>query len=488
MFDRSFLKKNILFLILDIFLVLSTILFVEESLGRAIILAISFLIHIFFLLYTKNPVYSSILYILITLPFNITYQLPEYVEILSSRIHIYDAYINGIFVNYLVPTISIVDIGIFLFLFSTLFYKGITFLKNSLSKYKIILSIFVIFLIIQNVLLKDFVVVINSFRFVSIFLSFIFLIDIMKENGQKFFKKNNLLVTITLLLNTLIQGFIGIMQFTRGTSLALSSIGESQVVAGMSGSSFIELNDQLFLRAYGTFPHPNIFAGFLIFSSLVSVIIFKKNKGWIRYLNIMNILFCFVIMFFTFSRVGIFLIVLNIFIFVCKEMYSRKIFRKKTFSFFPIFVLERFVNLFNGDDSGWRDRKNLMEASFKVIKENIILGTGFGNFVRAMENYVPRTSKGIMLLQPVHNIFLLLFSETGIIGFLLFSVFLFKILRKNIKKITILGIVVFVDLIVIGLFDHYLLSLPQGLVIFFSLIFLIILESYISKKNKYDVK
>ena len=94
-----------------------------------------------------------------------------------------------------------------------------------------------------------------------------------------------------------------------------------------------------------------------------------------------------------------------------------------------------------------------------------LIGVGIGNFPRGMEEYVPRTTSGIQLLQPVHNIPLLWISEIGVLGSVLYIALLVNILRKKIKKLTLLSVLVIISVLGIALFDHYFFSLPQGMII-----------------------
>ncbi|PIY75070.1 MAG: hypothetical protein COY85_01340 [Candidatus Portnoybacteria bacterium CG_4_10_14_0_8_um_filter_40_50] len=95
------------------------------------------------------------------------------------------------------------------------------------------------------------------------------------------------------------------------------------------------------------------------------------------------------------------------------------------------------------------------------------MGIGQGNFVWTFTNL------GLFenwVYQPVHNIYLLIAAETGILGLFAFLWFLFKIMRsvylerKAIKDklafYSFLSIVFF--LLAIGFFDHFLWDLQQG--------------------------
>jgi len=102
---------------------------------------------------------------------------------------------------------------------------------------------------------------------------------------------------------------------------------------------------------------------------------------------------------------------------------------------------------------------------------------GLGKFVEYMGENAPLTKNGLYLLQPVHNIFVLLLAEFGVIGFFSFFFLLFGILRRNIKKFNIFVILIILSVIGIGLVDHYFVSLPQGLGMFWLFIGIAILFS-----------
>jgi len=286
-----------------------------------------------------------------------------------------------------------------------------------------------------------------------------------KEKTKKFF----LSASFVLLLNVVIQGGIGIVQVLRGASLSFSFLGESQVVSGMQGSSFIDLGGRIFLRAYGTFAHPNLFAGFLILSLLVGILSSKKIPGFGVTLKILSLL----LLPFTFSRSAVLIAVFILLLLLLKGISKT---RQNILSISPLLFLERFTNLIKGGDNSWKDRVSLLKSSLEVIKENFLLGTGFGRFVKAMEDYVPRTSRGILLNQPVHNIFVLIFAELGIFGFLSFFYVLIKLFLDNFKRFTFFKISVLLSIIIIGFWDHYFFSLPQGFGVFFFLYLLLVLD------------
>ncbi|MDD4382163.1 MAG: O-antigen ligase family protein, partial [Candidatus Dojkabacteria bacterium] len=406
-------KVRIFISVILLFVIITPIIFWGESPAKAISIAISLLLLALMCLITKKPALSSLLYILLILPFNITFQL-----------NIVDPYVNGVYVNYLVPTLSILDLAIVVFLFASFIELGYKRIKDLFKKHSIWLILLFLFLLVQNIFLKDYLSIFNSLRIILYSKALIVGIFYLNKENRNYLGRGILYI---LLFTIIIQGVLGIIQFTRGSSLGLGFLGESQVVSGMQGSSFVTLNYELFLRAYGTFPHPNIFAGFFVLSTMLLLFIQRHLTKTQKIISFILIFLISIFTLFTFSRLCIILLGMILLVY-----FSRYIFRKKLISFTVPLFLERFLNLFSGLDSSLQDRINLIKASFNVIRENILLGTGIGNFVRGMKEYVPRTYNGIQLLQPVHNIPLLWVSELGVLGSLLYIGLIVDLLRKNI--------------------------------------------------------
>jgi len=146
--------------------------------------------------------------------------------------------------------------------------------------------------------------------------------------------------------------------------------------------------------------------------------------------------------------------------------------------FYPQF-LERGVpisagpNADIGNETNQRaisDRLLYQQIAAQMIKEKPLLGVGYKNFVRVMDDY-SEVELAPYQHQPVHNIYSLVAAETGIIGLIVFLMFIGSILYKAWKSsltsasITLLSI--FIGFLFIGFFDHYLLTIQQGSLMFF---------------------
>ena len=132
-------------------------------------------------------------------------------------------------------------------------------------------------------------------------------------------------------------------------------------------------------------------------------------------------------------------------------------------------ISSRFANLSSTDESVVV-REKLVESSFAMIKDSPVFGVGMNNFLINLPFYQkPTTTSLFTYLQPVHNIFFLIATQTGIVGLSFFAWFIFITTRriKNEKFIihNSLFIILFIVL-VLGMFDHYFLTLQQGQLLF----------------------
>jgi hypothetical protein len=404
----------------------------------------------------KDFIKSSLLTIFLTLSFNITYQLPYSV----FGLQLADPFVDGVIVNYLVPIVSILDISVILLLLSMFFSKKINLEWEGFSFLKIF-TLFASYLIVQSVLKGSFLSLFNSFRLLLYLFTFY---NLFKNIKSVLNQKTYIYLLIGSIFLVLFQGVVALLQFSGGSSLGLSFLGESHVVSGMSGSSFLNLNDSLYLRGYGTFPHPNVFAGWLIFNILLGCFLFENMNKKRDYAIVLMILSSLVLIL-TFSRISFFVCVIVWVAFLVKVFIDSK--GMKSFAFLGL-LSERVLNLFNSGDTSWSDRVGLMRSSFHIIKTNILTGVGLGRFVANMDDTVPRSSSNILLLQPVHNVFLLIVSEIGLIGFSLFGTLLYFFFKN--REWSLRFVMGLIAIFIISMFDHYLFSLPQGLGMLFLLL------------------
>ena len=75
----------------------------------------------------------------------------------------------------------------------------------------------------------------------------------------------------------LFQSVLAILQFAKQSSLGLEIFHESTLAVGLKGVAEISAGGLEFIRAYGTFPSPNVLAGFLGICLLFAFYLFLKD-------------------------------------------------------------------------------------------------------------------------------------------------------------------------------------------------------------------
>ena len=383
-------------------------------------------------------------------------------------------FIYGLRIDYLSPTLYLTDILIFLiFIFS---FKNI--LKLLIQKYKNILVYFLLFLLFLLVgisasknQLSGLVGIIKIIEYV--YLGVFFYLNFNNLNKKLFI--------LLFILGIFFESLLSLGQyFNKGSFQGLLYfLGERSFNQQTPGIANASINGELMLRPYGTFSHPNILSGYILLSSVL-ILSFKEtlNKNLIKLVLIFSTLGIFI----SFSRVAMvtwIIFLLTYFLIAMVKKYKNlklnTTFLKEglmvlsiVLIFFLILlsnsiVLERFT-LFSFSDESVTQRVSLINSSFNMIIKSPVFGVGINNFLNNLE---PEFNNPI-LIQPVHNIFLLVFSQIGIIGFFAFMYLFFKsftrviALNKNIFiKLSLLTVI-----ILIGLFDHYLLTIQQTQILF----------------------
>ncbi|MAF20371.1 MAG: hypothetical protein CMI55_01675 [Parcubacteria group bacterium] len=294
----------------------------------------------------------------------------------------------------------------------------------------------------------------------------------------------------------LIQALIALVQFLNQQSLGLRLLGESPLAIGISGVAKIMVGPLKMIRAYGTLPHPNVLAAFLLVSIFFLYFLWLSKKH-----SFLNNLFLLIVYWFlltglllTFARtiIAIFLLAsLIYFIFIVWKVIQ--VFNgpllKRTIAVFLLFVVFSVsLGLLAWPELSDRFQVSLTEQSvglrvfygqiaLAMIHDHPWLGIGLGNLVWEMRQALDLLAAWIH--QPVHNIYLLIASEIGLIGLAVFLMFVYQLLRQyreqrteNKEQKTVLLFLVSC-LLIIGLFDHFFWTLQQGQIMFWLILGLI---------------
>lgn len=264
-----------------------------------------------------------------------------------------------------------------------------------------------------------------------------------------------------------IESLIALAQFLFQRSIGLYYLGEAHLGSDVLGLARVGLFGKNLIRAYGTFPHPNILGGFLLFA-IVATIWCKPTKNY-KLILLTQLLGLGL----TFSRsaiLGLILIfLLNWKNFTAYLPFKSGVQRKSILITILVLLFGTFLlrspleKIINGTDPSTRLRLEYAAAAYNRFIASPILGRGWGTGPIELSAFskFPFYS---WEMQPVHNIFLLVLSDLGILGLMVFLYFIYSSLNKkgNIWKY------LFIAYLFIGLLDHYFLTLPQGIFIFFA--------------------
>ncbi len=396
------------------------------------------------------------------------------------------------------------------------------------------------------------------------------------------------IVSVTLIISGFIQSIIAIGQFISQSSLRLTFLWESQFSAFQAGVAKIILLDQVFIRSYGLFPHPNILAVFLAVTIILTLrqwfILHQKmfhveqsdllaenvprgtlDRPRVILGNFLKYVYSFLtagknlpndkIMFhvehsviivkialavqvfgflLAFSKGGFLGLLLGLIYIFCKLLSLRlrvsptKNVPRGTLEFkqefywykcstwnkwsrglkmFHVEQLPDYIGLLVfGMVAGvligtinWyffliqpiKERFILQQWAFLLFKENPILGSGIAQSVYHMQNFASE-KLAVWQFQPVHNVFLLISTELGILGCLLFIVTLYIAAKRMfhvehqhkafVEKrdsyfFAGLGIV----LLVTSLLDHYYWDIQQGQLLFWLILSLIVSQGVLKR-------
>jgi len=273
---------------------------------------------------------------------------------------------------------------------------------------------------------------------------------------------------------------LGVYQTIQGSSGDSTLLGLAAKHVDTSGVAVVETASGRMLRAYGSFPHPNIFGGYLS----VALVLLAWLARYIRHRRDL-VLLCIPIivlsasLIMTFSR-GAWLGLIAGGLFLIWQMFwNRKMPPSRamplitfglltmliTLGVFHNQVVARFDTSLRVEAISVEERASQYMTFNDVFFSSPILGAGPGAYTFALEQLDPGNPS--WSYQPVHNTLLLIMAELGIIGFF-FGVRWVYLMDKQTYSLkrnahTMFALSVGLTLLVIAFFDHYLWSLWPGL-------------------------
>lgn len=272
-------------------------------------------------------------------------------------------------------------------------------------------------------------------------------------------------ISPVLTLAVVFSSLIGLGQFLRQSSLngIFWWFGERTFSLTTPGIARAIWRDHYFLRPYATFSHPNSLAGFLLVS-LVMIPPFLKNQKYF-FPALFLILITLIL---TFSRTVWLAGIIVLLISVLRILVKKQIAFKKIIILAGLFSLSSFLLAsfflkimppFFWEEESFLRRQNLVFLTLKIICQSPFSGVGLNNYLPALSVLISQ-NENVYWLQPVHNIFLLIAGETGLIGLFITALLLKNFLEK--RKNNYFLFLAFLIVLLTGTTDHYWLTLQQN--------------------------
>ncbi len=286
------------------------------------------------------------------------------------------------------------------------------------------------------------------------------------------FKKSAVAAPILVSLSLIIVGILAIWQFVMQQSIGglWYYLGERSFTSLTPGIANANLHGSLVLRPYASFPHPNVLAAYgVIMLTYLLFIPYKLKGNLARCLLVAAGVMGFLIIMLSMSRTGIGVMFVVLFIWLLRLIKKNP---KALFVVLLVLVLSgvllnetsaylRFTTL-SFSDEAVIIREFLIAKALGIISTHPLTGVGLQNFLPSLAQLTPVLTP-LSYFQPVHSVYLLIATETGLVGLLLFVSLLvysaFKIFSTKQKLVKLMLLVVF---LLLSLTDHYFYTLHQG--------------------------
>lgn len=331
----------------------------------------------------------------------------------------------------------------------------------------------------------------------------------------------------------LVQAVVGLGQFKEQRSLGLGVFGEPVLESHTGAASTIRAEGGRVLRAYGTLPHPNVYGAYIMlavlaaaywylrYEELLSTELFNHPRGWWsmpRALGVLNqyvthryfyarllIAACAFVLIIaltlSFSRSAWIAAAVAILVLVSMRIRSMHGLGGSvrlvamlaacavvTYGMFAPIIRPRAA--LTQAEPAVQDRLAYMRIARSISEENPG-GVGPGNQVLygvEQRLYQHQGMRAVWAWEPVHNMYLLILGEYGVLGLLSFIVILgmvtWRLLRSEKTLERDWAVAALAGVLTLGLFDHFLWTLQPGRLMFWLVLGLAISQGVASVKTR----
>lgn len=298
-------------------------------------------------------------------------------------------------------------------------------------------------------------------------------------------------------LSLIPQALLGLFQTIDQRVIGTSLLGIAAQDPITRGVAVIEADGVRWLRAYGGFPHPNIFGGWLVLGLVTSYqalkrVLLTKKEVLVCYASL--VLFAMALVF-TYSRSAWLSLVLFIGTSILSLLVSKMETRRRragillglvslvcilTATARPVLLFSRAQMGDRLEQKSLSERRQGIENGLRILKERPLFGSGLGANALMLSRLDEK--QGFSAASPItpHVVPILIVAELGILGSLILlgviyissRAFLYWLVME--KKVYVSLLPISFALVPIVLLDHYLWSYWSGKMLFVIFLFIVL--------------
>lgn len=270
-----------------------------------------------------------------------------------------------------------------------------------------------------------------------------------------------------LVIGAIAPTLLGLWQFFAQTSITSTVLGLSFISPEVAGSPVIVGEAGRWLRAFGSFPHPNIFGGYLV--AILGLILSRDNKNTISnndnwpWRLVVIILSTALVLTFSRSALAVWILFMIFYHYrIFKTERGSELAVQVFISVLTVALVLSFTwpiwsgrlgqgNISQNETVAVYERVTGNQVAIKIITDNWLLGVGPGNYTQALHKASPELKT--WELAPVHNVPLLILAEWGLAGMMLLGLLVYYLRAQALFLLPIV------------LLDHYFYSQWPGIVV-----------------------
>lgn len=311
----------------------------------------------------------------------------------------------------------------------------------------------------------------------------------------------------TVVLSGAVQSVMAFFEFILQQVPESKWLGLATQDPAFTGVSVVLTTGGRFLRAYGTFPHPNILGGFLVYCIVLAIALLitteqKRVRMWLAaFLPGLS-----AGLLFSFSRQSVLGLLISLMSFPSMMAYRAKAqMRLWTWgtgiifltlaalgAIFAPLIITRLNVAGPLEEYSLDERATGVQQAKRLLVDVWPQGVGIGNYTLALQKKIDSNIEA-KYMQPVHMTGLLILAEIGAFGLAFYALFLILLFwegrhhpepARRSTHLAIAGALVIIP-IFLGLWDHYLWSLPVGQWMFWSMCGLAVLVTHPNEQTKH---